>query len=112
MAANPVLNAPAAPPAETVEQRFRRLEALWHSETWFSSNPTEIIAHPAFQEIIGMGDAVIPLMLRDLEKEPHLWVWALPRITGQNPVPPGNPGNISKMREAWLRWGRENGYQW
>ena len=36
-----------------------------------------------------MGEAVIPLMLRDLEKEPRLWVWALPRITGQNPVSAG-----------------------
>jgi hypothetical protein len=112
MSALPVQHKSAGEAAETVEQRFRRLEAIWKSETWFSSNPTEIIANPAFQEIIGMGEAVIPLMLRDLDKEPRLWVWALPRITGRNPVPAGSPGNISKMSEAWLRRGRENGYRW
>jgi hypothetical protein len=41
----------------------------------------KIMAHPAFQEIIAMGEAVIPFMLRDLEKEPRQWVWALSRIT-------------------------------
>jgi hypothetical protein len=51
-------------------------------------------------------------MLRDLEKEPHLWVWALPEITGVNPAPDVPAGNITKLSEAWVRWGREHGYKW
>ena len=78
----------------------------------FLSDAHKIIEHPAFQEIIGMGQAVVPLMLRDLEERPRLWVWALPMITGTDPVPPTDAGNIAKMSEAWLRWGRANGYRW
>jgi hypothetical protein len=97
---------------ESLEQRFRRLEAVWEAETMFLSDAHRIIEHPAFQEIISLGEAVVPYMLRDLEKRPRQWVWALPRITGANPVAPADGGNIRKMGEAWLRWGRENGYQW
>jgi len=38
--------------------------------------------------------------------------WALPRITGADPVPECDRGNIAKMSAAWLRWGRDHGYQW
>ena len=48
----------------------------------------------AFLEIIKLGERVIPLMLRDLQERPRLWVWALPVITGENPVPVPDAGNI------------------
>ena len=51
-------------------------------------------------------------MLRDLEERPRLWVWALPEITRADPVATGDGGKIAKMSKAWLRWGREHGYQW
>jgi hypothetical protein len=97
---------------ETVEERFRRLEAVWHADVCYSSSSAEIKGHPAFQEIISLGEAVVPLMLRDLEQAPHFWVWALPRITGADPVPVSDRGNIARMSEAWLRWGKEHGYRW
>jgi hypothetical protein len=112
MATVPTTKPVAAQPAETLEQRFRRLESLWNAETGHLSSTTKIINHPAFQEIIGLGPAVIPLMLRDLESRPRLWVWALPRITGVDPVSEGDSGSIAKMSQAWLRWAKENGYEW
>ena len=112
MASVPVKNPQAAQPAETVEERFRRLEANWTAETGYLSSYTDIVEHPAFQEIIRIGEAVVPFMLRDLQERPQLWVWALPEITGADPVPPGAAGNISKMSDAWLSWGRANGYRW
>jgi hypothetical protein len=112
MSTMPVHNSPDTQADESVEQRFRRLEAIWETETQFLSDPQRIIEHPAFQEIIGLGEAVIPFLLRDLEKGPCLWVWALPRITGADPVPASDGGNIRKMAEAWVRWGRKHGYQW
>jgi hypothetical protein len=108
----PMRTPPETPPAESVEQRFRRLAAIWEAETRYLSDAHLIIEHPAFQEIIGLGEAVIPFLLAELEKGPRLWVWALSRITGANPVPPADGGNIRKMSEAWLRWGREQGYRW
>ncbi len=112
MAILPISNSPEPSVAETVEQRLRRLESVWDAETCVLSNPSLITGHWAFQEIIGMGQPVVPLLLRDLEKEPGLWVWALPAITGENPVDPADGGNIRKMSEAWVRWGREKGYRW
>ena len=76
------------------------------------SSHSAIVSHPAFREIVSLGEPVVPLMLRDLAERPRLWVWALPEITGADPVPPGDGGRISKMSEAWLPWGREHGYQW
>src|SRR3954468_2628685 len=94
------------PVTETLEERLRRLEATWLAAVGYSSSSTDLRSHPAFQEILGMGEAVVPLMLRDLEKRPRLWVWALPHLTGADPVPASDRGDIARMSEAWLRWGR------
>ena len=112
MSTIPIKRTPAPTLSEPLEERLRRLQAAWETDTAFSSSTTEICGHWAFQEIIALGDAVVPLMLRDLEQEPQFWVWALPRITGANPVPAEDAGNIAKMSEAWVRWGREHGYRW
>src|SRR5437016_10016765 len=111
MASVPLNQSPARQPAETVEGRFRRLESTWMAEVGHLSSYTAIVNHAAFREIVSMGEAVVPLMLRDLEEQPKLWVWALPEITGADPVAQGDGGKIAKMSEAWLRWGREHGYQ-
>jgi hypothetical protein len=42
--------------------------------------------HPAYQRIIEMGQPVMPLIFRELEREPDHWFWALQSITGENPV--------------------------
>lgn len=102
----------ATPPStETMEERFRHWEALWRAETAHLSSSSKIIGHPAFREIIRMGQAVVPFMLRDLEQQPRLLVWALPEITGDDPVPVADRGDIVKMTEAWLRWGNDHGYR-
>jgi hypothetical protein len=67
-------------------------------------------AHPAYQEIVAMGQEVVPLLLRDLEQEPDHWFAALGAITGAQPVPPEDRGDIEKMAAAWLRWGKDHGY--
>jgi hypothetical protein len=112
MATVPTKEPVSALPAETIEERFRKLEALWTAETGHLSSTTKIINHPTFQEILTLGPAVIPLMLRDLEVRPRLWVWALPRIAGVDPIPESDYGNIAKMSEAWLHWAKENGCTW
>src|ERR1700680_3097786 len=112
MATIPTNQVPPKPSTETVEEQFRRLEGTWMAAVGYSSSSTELRGHPAFQEIIALGEAVVPLLLRDLEERPRLWVWALPKITGADPVPTADRGNIAKMSEAWLRWGREDDYRW
>jgi hypothetical protein len=102
----------AAEPVETVEEKFRRLASVWRAETAYVSSSSDLVAHPAFREIVGMGAAVIPLLLRELEHRTGHWHRALRLITGADPVPPADRGNLDKAVEAWLRWGREQGYEW
>jgi hypothetical protein len=109
MAVTPVPVPSRIPAGESVEQRFHRLEAQWKADTEFLSDAGKIVDHPAFQAIIALGPDVIPIMLHDLEARPSLWVWALPDITGENPVPAADAGNIRKMTDAWLKWGRAKG---
>jgi hypothetical protein len=102
---------PETPP-ETVEQRFRRLAAIWHEGTDYLSSMEDAERHPAYQEIIHLGPDVVPLLLRDLADHHTHWFTALEAITGARPVPPAAAGNIPRMAEAWVRWAQDNGYQW
>ncbi len=70
MPATPVQKPPLVPPIESVEQRFRRLEAQWKADTRFLSDPGKIMSHPAMRAIIAMGEEVVPLILRDLRDKP------------------------------------------
>ncbi len=88
---------------------FAELTERWQTDTRLSSSVAEMAMHPAYQRIIGMGRRAVPLILRELERRPHHWFWALAAITGERPVPPGDYGQVRKMTEAWLRWGKSNG---
>ena len=65
---------------------------------------------PEYQQIIGMGKSAIPQILRELERQPHYWFWALEAITRENPVPQEDRGRLNETTSAWLKWGREHGY--
>lgn len=97
---------------QALKARFRHLDAIWRKETAYQSSSTRIKNHPAFQEVVSLGAAMLPLLLRDLQAGPSLWVWALPEITGEDPVAPEDRGNIAKMSEAWLDWGARKGITW
>ena len=45
----PAKQTPAPEPTETVEERFRRLEATWLAEVGYSSSSTELRSHPGFE---------------------------------------------------------------
>lgn len=96
--------------ATASEERFRYLVETWKAETGHISNISKKCVHPAYQEIIGMGEGVIPFVLRDLKTTRADWFWALTAITGQNPIPESDEGKVAKMAEAWLLWGRAKGY--
>jgi hypothetical protein len=104
----------AYPIVETadIETRFLELAQQWRRETGMMSLVTKMSMHPAYQRIIGMGQPVVPLILRELEQEPDHWFWALQAITGANPVQPEQRGRLTQMANAWIEWGREHGYRW
>jgi hypothetical protein len=66
--------------------------------------------HPAYLEIISHGEKMIPFILKDLQQKPSHWFIALKTLAKNcSPVKPEDAGNIKKMTEAWLAWGRANG---
>jgi hypothetical protein len=98
------------PEQSELEQAFSELAEGWRQEIAIYSSVSKKALHPAYQRIIGMGPAAIPLILRELERRPEHWFWALTAITGVDPVPPEDAGNVRKMADAWLALGREQGY--
>jgi hypothetical protein len=87
MATQPVKQTPDTPAADTVEHRFRQLEATWMAEVGHHSSTTKVVDHHAFQGTIRLGHAVVRFMLQDLQERPRLSVWALPQLAGADPVP-------------------------
>src|SRR5262249_60614047 len=108
----PMPRVPASQQTGGIEREFRRLAAVWDREPLSLSDSDATARPPASQAIIQMGPAVVPLLLRDMEETHRHWFEALMKMTGANPVPAADCGRIPRMVEAWLRWGRENGYQW
>lgn len=96
--------------ASPLEETFNKLAEKWRAETRYLSAIDDIVLNRTYQSIIGMGPEVVPLLLRELQKRQHLWFWALRAITREDPVQPGDVGNVRKMSEAWLNWGREKRY--
>lgn len=94
---------------EGVAERFRDLLQHWKTDVRVFSSATEMAMHPAYQQIIGLGRDAVPLLLRELEREPDHWFWALKAITGADPVEPMQKGRVKEMADAWLRWGKEQG---
>jgi len=95
-----------------LESTFLQLAEQWRRETGMISLVTKMSVHPAYQRMIGMGQPVVPLILRELEQEPDHWFWALQAITGKNPVQSQQRGRLQQMASAWIQWGKDNGYRW
>ena len=96
----------------TIESEFYRLAQQWKQERPRGADVSEMVMHPAYQRIIGMGPDVVPFLLEELEREPEHWFWALYSITGANPVPPESEGKLEEMAKAWIEWGKKQGYGW
>lgn len=97
-------------PDEILKDKFYSLAEKWKYERGATSSVTKMSMHPAYQQIIGMGAAVVPLILEELEREPDHWFWALNAILGVDPVPKERRGKIKEMAKAWVQWGYESGY--
>jgi hypothetical protein len=104
--------APVVSPGPEGQQRFLQLVRVWKQERGPHSSSARLAEHPAYQQIIAMGPQVIPLVLRELEREPDHWFRALHALTGADPVSPESRGRVRDMASAWLIWAREQGYQW
>jgi len=95
-----------------IRDTFARLLAKWREERSPTDPGLSMFLRPAYQEIIGLGMQAVPLILRELEHQLDHWFWALAAITRENPVPQQFRGDLRKMRDYWLSWGRRYGFRW
>lgn len=93
-----------------LRHRFRALADQWLEETQLVSSLTDMVLHPAYQQVIGLGIPALPFILKELQERPAHWFWALFAITGENPVPAERAGDLEQMTAAWLDYGRRRGY--
>lgn len=99
------------PVNETIPQQFQRLVRRWRSETAHVSSIPDLVMHSSYQQIIRLPkNDVLPLILRELRDNGGFWYPALHALTDENPVDPKDIGNVRKMTEAWLKWGRTEGW--
>jgi hypothetical protein len=92
-----------------VVNRFQRLAAEWKQQSGYLSNTAQMAMLTPYQRIIGMGMDVVPLILRELQRDPDQWFWALEAITEEDPVPTEAKGKVALMAQAWVEWGRQRG---
>lgn len=97
-------------PTASLRGQFSKLVSEWRAETAGLSSPRAIAGHHAYQRIIAMGAPVIPFILQDMKDNGGWWYPALRTLTGVNPVPESAKGSPPLNDEAWLQWGRDNGY--
>ncbi len=98
-------------PETTVDIRdqFEDLKEEWKTKTRYISNSAQMATVWPYQQMIGMGRPALPLILKELERETDHWFWALEAISGENPVPPEQAGQVENMAKAWVEWGRQQG---
>ena len=105
---------PKTQKTQELEATFNALVKQLNRETGLDSVGKRTVEHPAYQQIIDMGESALPLIFRQIDSDdlgPH-WFLALRAITGANPVPRELGGKIRAMEEVWLEWAREQGYRW
>ncbi|NQU19831.1 MAG: hypothetical protein HQ567_01005 [Candidatus Nealsonbacteria bacterium] len=92
-----------------LQERFQHLKEDWKRQSRYLSNSAQIAMLWSYQQIIGMGPAVVPLILAELRQETDHWFWALEAITGENPAEQEVAGKVDAMADAWIDWGQQKG---
>ena len=88
MSSVPVQRPAPTPPAENPDEKFRRLARTWREETAYLSSSTRMFAHPAYQEIIRMGDSVVPLLTVGVDAAPARIIDVMPAVLSHFGVAP------------------------
>jgi hypothetical protein len=89
---------------------FQNLADSWYKQTGMYSSVLKKTQHPIYRNIVMMGKSAIPLILREMQRRPGFWFYALQEITGEDPVSPLNRKKVSSAQEDWLNWGKKMRY--
>ena len=96
---------------DAIESSFHRLAEQWKSETAPLSSIRLKKEHPAYRQLVAMGEPAIPLILADLARKPSHLFWVLRDITNLNPADPSVAKDFRDVIQSWIEWGRAQGYE-
>lgn len=88
---------------------FFTFKENWKKESSAQSSPFAIRMNRNYQKIIGLGDSIIPLILRELKKQPDDWLYALEMIVRDEEQPTTKKMGFNESISAWIKWGEEKG---
>ena len=88
------------------QAEFSLLVKTWLEETRFHSSLSKKFMHPAYQTIMAMGRDALPLILRELQRSPGHWFYAL-RFIVQKDIAEAAEG-FDEARSLWLEWGKKH----
>jgi hypothetical protein len=105
------MSGPSSAPAPDLERKFLTLAETWTRETAHLSSTRQMAEHPVFREIVSLGRPVVPLIFKELLRDPGFhWFHALRDIIGSgSEIPTEAQGRLRPVTECWLRWGKEHG---
>lgn len=84
--------------------RFQILYDKWFDETYILSNTELILTHPAFREIVAMGEPAVKYILEKLEERPSFIMYALPEILGYSITNWKEDNKILSLDEQCKKW--------
>ena len=92
-----------------IAAEFKKHENKWKRETRHISSPVDKYLHPSYARIIGLGWPAVRYILQSIQRQPGDWFYALRAITDASPVPNSAAGDVRRMTECWVNWGKERG---
>lgn len=95
------------------ELEFITLTKKWRQDTCFLSSSTQIMKHPAVQELVAAGDATVPWIIEQYREDISLsWSDLLHQITGVLPFGRKDQGYTKKIQQAWMGWWEKNAWNY
>lgn len=91
----------------SAREKFEKLAQAWDDNNLGLSQSN--YQDPAHLQIIGMGEAAVPLLLDRVRRGERRWVYALRFITGEQPDTPEMRGDAPRVMQAWIDWGIARG---
>lgn len=88
----------------------------WRAEVKYMSSLSDMVSHEDYKAISSKDRRAIPILLNELRDRPHYWFDALQKLVKNNldivvnPVRKADRGNLPRMTDAWLKWGKRNGF--
>ena len=88
------------------------------ADEWYATRDSleqDFFKHPAYLEILALGKPGIAYILKDWSEAGDVdikpWFSTLIKWTEENPVTQEDSVSLVKMRDAWIKWCVEAGYE-